>query len=302
MRVDAVTGNAVPYYDCGSLAAALMRVGIRADEANALANSQGLQFNPGESGVLLNASSDLWFYDIASKNLKRLTNNKDEEKEAELSPDGRLASFVRGNNLFVVDVTNAREKQLTRDGREGDKPIYNGYLDWIYEEELYGRGQKRGYWWSPDSRYIAFLRLDEERVPKFVIPNDIPNDQTIETTFYPQAGDPNPTVKLGIADVGKASPLPNVSRIPKLGDRLPPVLQRLGDSVKFADTSVYKSDDLLIARVAWSPDSKAVLFQAQNREQTYLDLNAATLRRQDQASSERDEPGVGGVSMTIRCS
>ena len=277
MRVDAVSGQAVPYYDSGSLAAALMRVGIRADEANALANSQGLQFNAGESGILLNASSDLWFYDIASKNLKRLTNNKDEEKEAELSPDGKLAGFVRGNNLFVVDVIKGNEKQLTRDGREGDKAIYNGYLDWIYEEELYGRGQKRGYWWSPDSRYIAFLRLDEERVPKFVIANDIPNDQTIETEHYPQAGDSNPTVKLGLADVGKASPLPNVSRIPAVGNRLPPVLQRLGDSVKFADISAYKPDDLLIVRVAWAPDSTAVLFQAQNREQTYLDLNAAKL-------------------------
>ncbi|MFN0141745.1 MAG: S9 family peptidase [Pyrinomonadaceae bacterium] len=277
MRVDAVTGNATPYFDSAALAAALMRVGIKADEATAMANSQGLQFNSGETGVLVNAASDLWFYDIGKRDLKRLTNNKDEEKEADLSPDGRLASFVRGNNLFVVDLANAREKQLTRDGREGDKAIYNGYLDWIYEEELYGRGTRRGYWWSPDSRFIAFLRLDEANVPKFVLANDIPNDQTIETEHYPQAGDPNPTVKLGLADVGKASFVPNVSRIPRLGERLPPVLQRLGDSVKFADTSAYKPDDLLIVRVAWAPDSTAVLFQAQNREQTYLDLNAAKL-------------------------
>lgn len=277
MRVDAVTGNATPYFDSAALAAALMRAGIKTDEADAMANSQGLQFNASETGVLVNAASDLWFYDIAKKDLKRLTNNKDEEKEADLSPDGRFAGFVRGNNLFVVDVANAREKQLTRDGREGDKAIYNGYLDWIYEEELYGRGQKRGYWWSPDSRYIAFLRLDEERVPKFVLANDIERDQTIETTVYPQAGDPNPAVRLGIADVGKAGIVPNVSRIPRIGERLPPVLQRIGDSVTFADTSAYKPGDLLIGRVAWAPDSKTVLFQAQNREQTYLDLNAATL-------------------------
>jgi dipeptidyl-peptidase 4 len=277
LRVDAVTGRAVPYFDSATLALELQRASVKADEANALSNSPALQFNANESGVLINTSNDLWYFDNGSGALKRLTNNKDEEKEAEFSPDGKLASFVRGNNLFVVDVVKGGEKQLTRDGREGDKAIYNGYLDWIYEEELYGRGQKRGYWWSPDSRYIAFLRLDEERVPKFIIPNDIPNDQDVETTFYPQAGDPNPTVKLGIADVGKASVVPNVSRIPRLGERLPPVLQRFGDSVKFADTSVYKSNDLLIGRVAWAPDSKAVLFQAQNREQTYLDLNAATL-------------------------
>jgi dipeptidyl-peptidase-4 len=81
---------------------------------------------------------------------------------------------------------------------------------------------------------------------------------------------------LGIADVGKMSLVPNAGRIPKIGDRIPPSLLRVGDAVTFVDTSAYKPDDLLIARVAWSPDSRVVLFQALNREQTYLDLNTAT--------------------------
>ena len=168
-----------------------------------------------ESGILINNANDLWYYDISGRTLKRLTNNNDEEKEADFSPDGKWVSFVRGNNLYAVDVAKANEKQLTRDGREGDKAIYNGYLDWVYEEELYGRGQKRAYWWSPDSKNIAFLRLDESPVPKFIIPNDIPIDQDVETTFYPQAGDPNPIVRLGIADVGKTSFVPNAGSIPK---------------------------------------------------------------------------------------
>ncbi len=277
MRVDAATGNAVVYFNSERLASELARVGVKADEVNSLANSPGLQFNETESGILLSHSDDLWYFDVAAGTLKRLTNNKAEEMEPDFSPDGKLVSFVRGNNLFVVDIAKANEKQLTRDGREGDKPIYNGYLDWIYEEELYGRGNKRGYWWSPDSKYLAFLRLDEEKVPKFIVPNDIPIDQTVETTFYPQVGDPNPTVKLGIADVGKSSIVPNAGRIPRLGDRLPPSLQRLGDSVRWVDLAGYKSDDLLIARVAWAPESKNVFFQALNREQTYLDLNSANL-------------------------
>jgi dipeptidyl-peptidase 4 len=277
MRVDAVTGNAVPYFDSGALAAALARVGVKTDDANRIANSPaGFRFNADESGILLNNDNDLWLWNIAAADLKRLTNNRDDEKEADFSPDGKWVSFVRGNNLFVVDTVKAGEKQLTRDGREGDKAILNGYLDWVYEEELYGRGQKRGYWWSPDSRNIAFLRLDESPVPKFIIPNDVPVDQEVETTYYPKAGDPNPIVKLGIADVNKTQ-IPGPSRIPKLGERLPPTLQRLGDSVKFVDLSNYKPEDLLIARVAWSPSSKAVFFQALNREQTFLDLNIATL-------------------------
>jgi len=277
MRVDALTGRAVPYLDSGRLAAALQRAGMKSDEAAAMANSQALQFNGNESGILVSNASDLWFYDVAAGTLRRLTNGREEEKEADFSPDGRWVSFVRGNNLFVVDVARANEKQLTRDGREGDKEILNGYLDWVYEEELYGRGNKRGYWWSPDSRFIAFLRTDESPVPKFVLANDIPIDQDIETTNYPQAGDPNPLVRLGIADVTKQTIVPSARRLPLVGSRLPPTLQRLGDAVRFVDTAAYKPEDLLIARVAWAPDSRNVLFQALNREQTFLDLNAAGL-------------------------
>lgn len=277
MRVDAVTGQAVPYFDSSSLSAALQRNGVKAEDATSMANSPGLQFNASESGVLINHASDLWFYDIATRNLKKLTSNYDPELEADFSPDGKLISFVRSNNLFVVDITKANEKQLTRDGRLGDKPIFNGYLDWVYEEELYGRGNKRGYWWSPDSRYIAFLRLDESNVPRFTIVNDIPNEQKVEVEHYPKAGDPNPIVRLGIADVNRTSILPNVGRIPKVGERLPPVLRQAGDAARFVDLAKYKPEDLLIARVAWVPDSKNVLFQALNREQTYLDLNASGL-------------------------
>ena len=193
MRVDAVTGNAVAYFDSERFAAALQRTaGISAAEATRMANSASLQFNKGETAILVNNGNDLWHYDVLEGVLTRLTNNKDSELEEDFSPDGKLVSFVRGNNLFVVDVAKGDEKQLTRDG--GEK-IFNGYLDWVYEEELYGRGQKRGYWWSPDSKLIAFLRLDESPVPKFVLANDIPTDQLIENTDYPQAGDGNPFVR-----------------------------------------------------------------------------------------------------------
>ncbi len=278
MRVDAVSGASSAYYDAAKLSLALSRVGVRADEADQIANSPFLNFSADGKGILLNNSNDLWFYDLGTATLKRLTNNKAEELEEDLSPDGKFVSFVRGNNLFVIDVAKGGEKQLTRDGKEGDKPIYNGYLDWVYEEELYGRGNKRGYWWSPDSTKIAFLRLDESPVSKFIITNDATQPQVVETMSYPKAGEPNPIVRIGIADVTKTSILPNAGRIPKVGDKLPPTLLRFGDNVKFADLSSYKPEDLLIARVAWSRDSGVVLFQALNREQTFLDLNGFDIK------------------------
>ena len=181
-----------------------------------------------------------------------LLNQAEEKLEADASPDGKYQSFVRGMNLYVVETATGKETQLTKDGGEN---ILNGRLDWVYEEELYGRGDKRGYWWSPDSTAIAFLRTDESRVPKFAVVSNIsqtdnPAGQEIEDTPYPKAGDPNPVVKLGLADL-------------KTG------------AVKFVETANYKPEDFLISRVAWSPNSKRIVYQAQNREQTFLDLNSA---------------------------
>lgn len=274
VRVDAVTGQVAAFFDNRRFANAMMSVGIRAEDAERIANSPTLQFSAGETAILINQQNDLWVYDVASGLLKRLTNNKDEEKEADFSPDGKSVSFVRGNNLFVVDAVKGGEKQLTRDGNE---KIYNGYLDWIYEEELYGRGQNRGYWWSPDSKYIAFLRLDEAQVPKFVLPDDTPTDQRVENTDYPQPGDPNPLVQLGIAEVNKVSRVPNVGNLPRIGGRIPGNILRFGDLAKFVDLKRYRPDELLIGRVAWTPDSTTVIYQALDREQTYLDVNAASL-------------------------
>ena len=272
VRVDAVSGESTPVYDTKKLVSVLSQTqGFTIDEANRIGQAAFQQLNAAETAILINHNRDLWLYDIAAGTVKRLTNTmNDEEFEPDFSPDGRWVSFVRGMNLFVVETETAREKQLTRDGSER---ILNGYLDWVYEEELYGRGQKRGYWWSPDSRYIAFLRTDETPVPKFVLTDDTVNDQRVENTDYPQAGDPNPLVTLGVADVTKSSIIPNVTRLPKVGSRVPPSLARFGDLVKFINLTKYKPDDLLISRVAWTPDSRAVMFQAQNREQTYLDVN-----------------------------
>jgi dipeptidyl-peptidase 4 len=272
VRVIALTGAEQPFIDKGRLEAALVPAGISAQTAREIANQPNFIFSKGEASALIVSGGDLYVYDLRGGTVKRLTDTKEAEKEADFSPDGRMVSFVRGNNLFVVEIASGREKQLTRDG---DEKILNGVLDWVYEEELYGRGNKRGYWWSPDSRFIAFLRTDESPVPKFPIVDHSKQPQDLEMMDYPKAGDPNPLVTLGIADVTKTSFVPNVTRLPRVGNRVPPGLARFGDLAKFVDTAKYNAKDFLISRVAWTPDSKNVIFQAQDREQTFLDLNSA---------------------------
>ena len=248
-KVDATTGEAVPFFDTAKMQAAFAALpGISADAARQLANRGNYNLNPAETAALINWSNDLFYYEFGSDRAVRLTSNPEEEVGESFSPDGRMISFVRENNLYVEDLgMQRRERALTRDG---SAKILNGRLDWVYQEELYGRGNFGAYWWSPDSTSIAFLRFDENPVPEFTVVDHIPYHQNLEVTPYPKAGDPNPLVTLGVVNAA-------------------------GGELRWVDTFKYQPTDLLISRVTWSPDNKKVVYQAQNREQTFLDVNFA---------------------------
>ena len=251
-KVDAATGEAVAFFDAAKMQAAFAALpGVTVENARQLANRGNYDLNPAENGVVINWANDLFYYEFGSDRAIRLTNTPEEEVGVEFSPDGRMLSFVRNNNLYVEDLAmQRRERALTSDG---SAKILNGRLDWVYQEELYGRGNFGAYWWSPDSTTITFLRFDESPVPDFTVVDHIPYDQNIEDTPYPKAGDPNPIVKLGIVNAA-------------------------GGDIRWVDTYKYQPADLLIVRVAWSPDSKNIVYQAQNREQTFLDVNFADVR------------------------
>jgi dipeptidyl-peptidase 4 len=261
-KVAAATGEAAPFFDVQKMQAAFAALsGISAQDARQLSNRGSYHLNPGENAVLINWSNDLFYYELGSDRAVRLTNNPAEELGEEFSPDGRTVSFVRENNLYVEDLTmQRRERALTRDG---SAKILNGRLDWVYQEEVYGRGNFGAYWWSPDSTTIAFLRIDETTVPEFTVVDHIPYDQKLEVTPYPKAGDPNPIVKLGIVGA-------------------------IGGDIRWVETSKYQPIDFLISRVTWTPDSKKVVYQAQSREQTYLDLNFADARGGKTATAFRE--------------
>ena len=198
-KVDAATGEAVPFFDAAKMQAAFTALpGVSQQDARQLSNRGSYNLNPSETAVLINWANDLFFYELGSDRAIRLTSTPEEEVGEGFSPDGRMISFIRENNLYVEDLgMQRRERALTRDG--GPK-ILNGRLDWVYQEELYGRGNFGAYWWSPDSTSIAYLRIDERPVPEFSVVDHIPYDQKVEVTAYPKAGDPNPIVKLGIVN------------------------------------------------------------------------------------------------------
>jgi dipeptidyl-peptidase-4 len=245
MKVTAATGATAPLFDAAHMEAALAAVpGVSRDDAAAAARSSDLTFTPQWTAALVTIADDLYVYPFGAA-ATRLTTAAGAEEEATFSPDGRRVAFVRGNNLHAVDVATPTDIALTADG---GPETFNGKLDWLYQEEIYGRGRFRGYWWSPDSARLAFLQLDERPVPEYTIVDDITYRPKVEVTDYPKAGDPNPKVRLGIVEASGGTP-------------------------SWTQLDAYASIDLLIVDVDWTPDARQVAFQVQDREQTWLDLN-----------------------------
>ena len=247
-KVDAATGRTTHLVDPARLEQALAALpGVPRTEAAQLARGSELTLNATRTAALLTIAEDLYLYDVGSSQATRLTVAQGREEEATFSPDGRSIAFVRSNNLYVVDIEGQREYALTTDGTDD---LLNGKLDWVYQEEIYGRGRFRAYWWSPDSARLAFLQINERPVPKYTVTDHIPYRPALETDGYPKAGDPNPTVKLGIARVAGGPP-------------------------QWVNLSKYAPTEFLIVDVDWSPAASHVVYQVQDREQTWLDLNLA---------------------------
>ncbi len=247
VKVAAATGTTEPLFDAQKMRAAFDALpGLREEDVKVLPNDAGLEMNATHSAALVSIGNDLYHYPFGSDRVFRLTFDPYEEEEYSFSPDGRQAAFVRRNNLFVVNLEQQRqEKQLTTSGTD---QLLNGKLDWVYQEEIFGRGNFRAYWWSPDSSQIAFMQVDDRPVPEFTVIDHIPPRLGIEQWDYPKAGDPNPIVKLG-------------------------VLPAVGGHVQWVDLSKYSATDFLIVNVDWTPDSHRVVYQVQNREQSWLDVN-----------------------------
>ena len=246
--VDAVSGQTSPLFDPSLMEAALATVpGVSPEAAAERSWTNDLVLNPSSTGALVTLNDDLYVYDFAENAAARLTTTPSSEEEATFSPNGRLVAFVRDHDLYGIDVDTQTEVALTADG---SPELLNGILDWLYQEEIYGRGCFRGYWWSPDSTGVAFLQLDERGVPEFTVVDDVPHEPTLEVTRYPRAGDPNPRVRLGIAGVDGGAP-------------------------RWVELGTYSDSEFLIVDVEWVPDATAVAYQVQDREQTWLDLNFA---------------------------
>lgn len=115
------------------------------------------------------------------------------------SPDSAKIAYTLDNDLYSIDV---HSRKIVRHTWDGSELILNGYASWVYYEEILGRpSQYRAFWWSPDSKVIAYYRFDNSQVPMFPIYSAKGKHGSLNQTRYPKTGDPNPEVKLGFVSV-----------------------------------------------------------------------------------------------------
>jgi dipeptidyl-peptidase-4 len=150
---------------------------------------------PDSKHMMFDSEGQLWIYSLENGTGVQVgSTDSDAGDDPKFSPDGTMISFVRDHGLAVLRLRDPGTP--TAVVVSSSKPeILNGEVDWVYEEELDVRSN---YFWSPDSRSLAFLQTDEAAVPQYPLEDWIPVHATVAEQHYPQPGDPNPEVRVGV--------------------------------------------------------------------------------------------------------
>ncbi len=193
-------------------------------------------------------SAVFYIWNSVTKELLPLS-EKGRQQLATFSPDGERVAFVRDNNIFIKSLKFGTENQVTTDGRRNE--IINGAPDWVYEEEF---SFNRAFEWSPDSKFLAYIKFNEKEVPEYSIPmyrgeNPAYDENTIYpgtyTYKYPKAGEKNSVVSVHVYDLKSKT-----SVVAEIGD----------------DTEQY------VPRIRWAPDASDLAIMKLNRRQNELNI------------------------------
>ena len=208
----------------------------------------GYSFSKDDKLMLLTAETEsiyryskrsiYYVFNIHNNKLKQISENK--IRYATFSPDGSKVAYVFKNNLFIKDLRNGKETQVTSDGKKNH--IINGASDWVYEEEFV---LVKGFSWSADGNTIAYYKFDESHVKEFSMDRFNGGLYPTQEVFkYPKAGEDNSTVNI--------------------------YLYNIKDDVKIL---IYTEKDYeYIPRIKWTNDPNILSMIGLNRHQNKLDF------------------------------
>jgi dipeptidyl-peptidase 4 len=150
---------------------------------------------PDSKHLLFDSNGRLWMYDLRNgTGVEVAFSGQASGDDPKFSPNGENISFVRGHGLAVVHLKDPGTPTITVAGAPNEATL-NGEVDWVSEEELDVRSN---YFWSPDSKALAFLQTNEAEVPVYPLTDWLPTHATVALQRYPNAGDPNPAVRVGV--------------------------------------------------------------------------------------------------------
>jgi dipeptidyl-peptidase-4 len=150
---------------------------------------------PDSKHLMFDSNGSLWIYDLANgTGIDIGYAGEGSGDDPKFSPNGEYVSFVRNHGLAVVPLRQAGTPTVMAAPAPNPSAL-NGEVDWVYEEEL---DVKSNYFWSPDSKNLAFLQMIEAEVPEYPIADWIPTHATVDKQRYPQPGDLNPDVRIGV--------------------------------------------------------------------------------------------------------
>ncbi len=216
---------------------------------------ESYEFSQDEQKILLSAEfepiyrrsgvSSYYIYNVADGSLQKVSQSG-KQRLTTFSPDGKMIAYVRDNNLYMMALNSLKETQITFDGKMNE--IINGTTDWVYEEEF---AITRGFYWSPDSKKIAFYRFDESKVKQYTMQmwgELYPEGYTYK---YPKAGEDNSVVDVMIYDL------------------------ETGNTMKL---NIGSQNDQYMPRMQWTQDANVLALMRMNRLQDKMELLLADAR------------------------
>ncbi|KAI8372297.1 dipeptidyl peptidase IV N-terminal region-domain-containing protein [Choanephora cucurbitarum] len=244
-----------------------------------------------------------YLFHVSSKKITPLSsattvNSEPKISYAAWSPTGHQLAYVMNNDIYITDLV--KHQRITFDG---SKTIFNGIPDWVYEEEVLA--SDFALWWAPDSSHLAYLKLDETKVPEYHVQMftsnynaSYPKEDNIK---YPKAGAPNPLASLHVYSLSSNKTITATSTTDSSNS-----IDILKDNQYNAQD--FKEDDRLIVDVAWATDSHThLLFKQTNRIQdqqvtNMIQIDSAHLENSTIKSVHEYKPTDGGwidVSQSI---
>jgi dipeptidyl-peptidase 4 len=246
--------NKIYFFDCGKRKSkelvstdAIQAAAVRpspdsrpSEWENRNAEEGRLEWTSNGNELLYTAGGDLFLIHVDSGKWDQLTRTREIEHDPKLAPDSKSVAFRRDFDLYTLDLASHKETRLTTNGTA---TLINGGPDWVYPEEL---DLDTMFWWSPDSRWIAYLQFDTSREPLYPH-EDLLNLRAIyEPERYPQAGENNAQIHFGIVSAS-------------------------GGATRWLDVGETQNS-WLIARAGWTQDSRNVYVVRMNRIQNRLEM------------------------------